>query len=647
MKKFFVSLSLAFMSLAFAQEMKHSVQPKETIYGISKKYGISQKQLKEANPFLNSRALQVGDELVIPSKNAKHTPKPSNNQNQVQQAPKPMDVQDSEDANFYYRVIKPKESVYRLAKKYKVSQETINSLNPFIKERGLQVGDVVRIPKKDAPSSASAQPTADGMYHVKAGDTVYSIAKANGVSEADIYAANKQVQVEGLKAGSYIKIPNTSGGSSVTVDKNWFKYKVGKEETIFSILTKYDITLDELLKHNPELNNGLRPGMTILVPMQKGANVKIVEPTPTDNTSAQPEKIRNVNASKDGEINIAWVLPFYMNSPYSHKGERKVAQEFYMGAQVALDQLIKNGKKVNVKVVDAQNSREVLGQFYNSPEIDKYDAIIGPFFQDMVEFTAQKLENKGIPVFSPVVSSDRLAAYSNVYMATPRDEYAADVLIDDIAKKYNGQAIKILTTSDEKPIAEYLMASLNKKLKNPIIKLVYKANDLELTQAKKPVQAADGSVIAYEPQIAILASENNWLGSQFVKTITKQPADYITGFSLYFVPALDVFDGNNSRNVEALKKIGFAYTSTRMINSYGANEKQVLRAFENKYCQKPTKYMAIGYDVVYDVVDRMDKNGRITDAKRSETRLSSKFGYDKVDNGKAKINKEIRVIRLN
>ena len=59
--------------------------------------------------------------------------------------------------------------------------------------------------------------------------------------------------------------------------------------------------------------------------------------------------------------------------------------------------------------------------------------------------------------------------------------------------------------------------------------------------------------------------------------------------------------------------------------------------------------MAIGYDIVTDVLDRMDQNGKISDfdARRSETRLSSKFGYEKVEDGNAKINKELRLIRLN
>ena len=98
-----------------------------------------------------------------------------------------------------------------------------------------------------------------------------------------------------------------------------------------------------------------------------------------------------------------------------------------------------------------------------------------------------------------------------------------------------------------------------------------------------------------------------------------------------------------------MKEVGFTYTATRLVNTFGNSEKVILQNFRDKYCTLPTKYMSLGYDVVYDVVDRMDKSGKISDfdAKRSETRLSSKIGYDKVENGNAKINRELRIIRLN
>lgn len=635
MKKILVTISFLMVSFIFGQVKEHVVQPKETVYGISRTYGISQAELKKANPFLSNRGLQIGDVLVIP------------NQGQVVSAGtnevEKVEVKDYEDDNFYYRVIKPKETLYRLSKDYNTSQATIKSLNSYIEERGLQPGDVVRIPKaQSTPKQSTTEvvkntPTPDGMYEVKAGDTVYSIAKDNKLSVADIYAANKGVQTDGLRIGSYIKIPKTK---AVSIEKNKFKHTVKEDETIFSLMRKYDVSMDELLQQNPELSNGLKAGMVLNIPMQKGAKIDEA----VEVKGAEEVIVNRADAAKDGEINLAWMLPLFLDKPNGKKGERDVAKQFYMGAQLALDELVKGGKKINVKVVDVK-SNQALDDFYGSPEFAKYDAIVGPFFLDKVEYSAQKLKKAKTPIFSPIVTSGKLDEYDNVYITTPRDAYAEDIIGDEILAQYKGQIIKILTTKDEKSVAEAIAEKINKKHKDAMVSIVYSPADLALREEKATNNGEE--TVVYTPEIAVLASESSWLGKKFVKVITEQPAEYITGFSVYFVPALDVFDGSN-KNIEKLKEMGFVYTATRMINSYGKSEKKTLAAFKNKYCQTPSKYMAIGYDVVYDVVDRMDKNGNLSDfdLKRTETRLSSKIGYQKVEGGKAKVNKEMRIIRL-
>ena len=67
-KAFWAFLFFSLAILTFAQEKTHQVEAKETIYGISKKYNVSQEALKKANPFLAERSLQIGDTLVIPGK---------------------------------------------------------------------------------------------------------------------------------------------------------------------------------------------------------------------------------------------------------------------------------------------------------------------------------------------------------------------------------------------------------------------------------------------------------------------------------------------------------------------------------------------------------------------------------------------------
>lgn len=626
MNKIILPLFFLISGLLFSQTNVHRVQPKETLYGLSKQYKMSQEELKEANPFLKKRGLQVGDILNIPGKNKPNVvDSPVNEIEEVH-------VKNYEDDDFYFRVIKPKETLYSLSKEYKVTQDAIKSLNPFIERRGLQVGDVVRIAREGETKTESKSPK--GFHKVEEGETVYSIAKKNNVEPADIYAANRGLQKDGLKKDSYIKVPV----DNIKVGANDFKHTVKSKETIFSILKKYDITLTELLESNPDLSNGLKAGMELNIPFVKGADMAYL------NVKEEAKvKKGNYSASTDGHINIAMILPFYLNEKKSYKGERTIAKEFYMGAQVALDELIKKGKKINLKVIDSQNDNSIIDNFIKSDDIYKYDALIGPFFQEGLIHTAQTLEKLKTPIFSPVINTETVDLFGNVYIPTPKDEYSADIIAEEIIKDYKGEKIQLLTTKEEKNLANYLKKLLSKKIKNKQIEIISDVNEI----APKIEMKGDEKQVT--PVIAVLVSENNVLGKKYVESILKLKPEEIKGYSVFFVPALDVFDTSNISNINALKKINFVYTASRMINSFGQSEKQILSSFENKYCQLPTKYMALGYDIMYDVVDRMNESGVISkfDEKRVETRLAGKFSYEKSPTGEAKVNKSIRVIRLN
>ena len=54
--------------LLFAQQKTktYTVQPKETLYSISKKFNISVDELKKANASLQNNSLSIGQEITIP-----------------------------------------------------------------------------------------------------------------------------------------------------------------------------------------------------------------------------------------------------------------------------------------------------------------------------------------------------------------------------------------------------------------------------------------------------------------------------------------------------------------------------------------------------------------------------------------------------
>lgn len=104
----------------------HEVQPKETFYGIARKYGISVAELKALNPDIKE-GLPIGTLLNVPTTSV------------------------TEEAiieeRFDFYEVQPKEGFYRLKVKLGLSEEEIVALNPYAKE-GLKEGMILKIPRE-------------------------------------------------------------------------------------------------------------------------------------------------------------------------------------------------------------------------------------------------------------------------------------------------------------------------------------------------------------------------------------------------------------------------------------------------------------------------------------------------------------------
>ena len=83
-------------SVSERQVTLYEVQKGEGVYGISKRFGVSQEQLLEANPWLRERALGVGDKLVIPQ--SQSSSKNESEEVEIHTAPTPVVRCDSTNA---------------------------------------------------------------------------------------------------------------------------------------------------------------------------------------------------------------------------------------------------------------------------------------------------------------------------------------------------------------------------------------------------------------------------------------------------------------------------------------------------------------------------------------------------------------------
>jgi len=121
------------------------------------------------------------------------------------------------------------------------------------------------------------------LYTVQPSEGLYSIGRKFDIEIKELNKLNPEI-ANGLKTGQLILIPVTKETKKAITSlkketaqkpiiKNdssqetaFVEHIVEKKQTLFAISRKYNISQDELKKINPELENGLKTGMTLRIP---------------------------------------------------------------------------------------------------------------------------------------------------------------------------------------------------------------------------------------------------------------------------------------------------------------------------------------------------------------------------------------------
>lgn len=107
-------------------------------------------------------------------------------------------------------------------------------------------------------------PKGSGEYYtVKAGDTLWTIAKNHGLSVDELKALNNLTN-NALTIGQTLKVSSTPSTTTPTVPEGNY-YTVQKGDSLYSIASKYNTTVDELKKLNKLTTNNLSIGQKLLI----------------------------------------------------------------------------------------------------------------------------------------------------------------------------------------------------------------------------------------------------------------------------------------------------------------------------------------------------------------------------------------------
>lgn len=351
----------------------HIVQSGETLYSISKAYGVGQSDIAINNPDIYA-GLKVGQALKIPAK-VKET---------------------QTDEDFIYHIVKRKETLFGISRMYNVSMDDIIRLNPEVKD-GLKLSQTLRIPNKTI-GVIEQQPAVDSvefiLHEVQPREGLFAISRKYGVTPKEIEYYNYDLIKDGLKLGTTLRIPKP-------------KHQPGNEP--INEIKEPEVQANALPCERSYSYDGHPFNVALLLPFSQSDNQA---------QNALNDEFKQ-KENQDPTNQLSQIT--------------QVSLEFYEGLLLALDTLKKMGISVNLKVHDTKRSLHEVSKILEDKSVAGSELIIGPYIFDEVKPVAQFAANKGINFVSPIYSNkEGLAEKQNIIAVSQNLQHQLEIFVKNL-----------------------------------------------------------------------------------------------------------------------------------------------------------------------------------------------------------------------
>ena len=567
--------------------LMHEVKQGETLYGLAKSYGTTIDELIAVNPG-SENGIKIGQKLMIPSSrtnertavDADKQVHDAFSQNSVQIAPLGSDP--------VYQIINDGEDIYTIAKHYNTSIESILINNPGLKPDEYVAGTKIKVvPNTAVPFNYERVGRRNYKYEVKRGETYASIATDNGISEAELKAANPDLKK--VKKGKTIILP-----------KPYTEQVTGDMATI---------PVEELRAYyQPRIQ----------------------------------DLYENLVAKRlENEVNIALVLPFQLHKSAPPK-QAYLYTDYYKGFLLAMDSVSRiTNRHINIKVYDTQHNLNVTDSILALPELKSMNMIIAPSEpQQLARINAFGKAN-GVPVMNcfTTKNEDYLDNPYVYQVNTPTNEMMHDVMkwFDEQFKGYNVVFLNASSESD-KEMFEHMRTHINRK-KYPTATINVSG---DLTYNDISNQMNPGSKYVFIP-----SSGDKALVKKYIKALKQVKNErFDCDLSLIAYPEYVLYLKDYQTDLQDVD----TYMFTRFFNAKGFRTRDLEAAYKTNFGGEPLSAvpnMAIyGYDTGMYLLKSLGVDGIIDEETPLYKGIQTSFRWERGDNWRGYTNQAIEVVHF-
>jgi len=547
----------------------HTVQQGQTLYSICKAYSVTEKEVINSNPDLQSGSLSIGQVIRIPIEN-----------------------EISKDGKYIVYMVKKGETLYSLLKRFETSEKEFYAANPKLnKKSDIKAGDEIYFPIKGKKTENIAKPQTQKpdtteirdnnkyIYHTVAkGETLYKITKQYNISLDELVAENPSLADRPLSIDEIIRIPRKQNIAKPVVATPENNNENNEMPTNIAHAVANDTTPaatddstatrnyqpgecnpDEWYTHGKEFN------VMLLMSFETSANIRDLA---NQEKRKLPQKIR----------------------PVTEK-----AVDFYSGCLVALENLKNEDVKINFKSYDIGKDNSVLTIMVANGKFSDVDLIIGPAYKSQVDYLNSLEMN--IPMLLPFVTDENILKNNpyNIMLNPSKQDIRNEV--SKYAAQISGNNVLIVkgTSDDSKLSSEKYMEAM-KEAGATATEVVFNGSSIENleTSLKK-----DGK------NIIIPTFENEMTTSRVLTQVFKLCEDYdITLVSDPKIMNYESIDPNYYLEVK------YTYYSNINIDYKNIDVKTFVSKFHSAFLCEPNNDAYIAADAIGYFIPLLQKAGR-------------------------------------
>lgn len=260
-------------------------------------------------------------------------------------------------------------------------------------------------------------------------------------------------------------------------------YKVKKKDTIYGIAKKYDISIDELVKANPEMQKPdytLKKGDQLLIPYPAAS-----APKPSAATSAKQQE-------QAPHVRVGVMLPLH-----NVDGDGQRMLEYYRGVLMACDSMKAHGISTSVHAWNVPIDANVQ-QTLADPNAATCNIIFGPLYTKQVPAIGDFCRKHGIKLVIPFsISGNDVASNPQIFQVYQTPASLNEAAIKAFLDRFGGRHPVFVDCNDTTSRKGGFTFALRKKLEARGVK--YSITNLRSSDA-----SFAKAFVKNEPNVVIL-----------------------------------------------------------------------------------------------------------------------------------------------